>query len=386
MDRICLDVKYKHKIYIGDFIMYDSIPSILKDVDNWLCYDDRDKDYFKDLSDDEINNEKKRPRDLKGKPLFKWTKKGYSFNECIKSIEQGYNSGLGLVLKNNGIVILDYDKCISDIEVNDKLGYIKPIFKSKELESSIMSDINTLKSYTEISPSGKGLHIVILADKKNIYTTKPIEIYSYNKYIRFTGNSVYDYDLVNANNELLEIIDKYNVIIKVSEDKTTSSDQIKVNNLKFNDSLYEDIIYKNFKYNNKWDKKDIINNLFKKYKYSKELFYDEISDDDYIKIKTKNIEEQYKKGLISKKDKEHRLSCIDTSHSGKSYTLILYLLDACYGDIKAVKDIFKKSALCNASDLDKKYKGGLDKIDYNIRQALIGGKEHNRYKNYREFK
>lgn len=351
--------------------MYDSIPRILKDVDNWLCYDDRDNIDI---------DKRKAPRDLKGNLLKNWSKLGYSFNECIKSIEQGFNSGLGLVLKNNGIVILDYDNCLSDIEVNDELGYIKPIFKSKELESSIMSDINTLKSYTEISPSGKGLHIVILADKKNIFNIKPIEIYSYNKYIRFTGNSVFDLDLVNANNELLEIIDKYNVNIDASDDK------IKINNLKFNDSLYEDIVLKNFKYSNKYTNKQIMDTMFngKKGIFIKKLFYDELSDAEYLNYKVDEIEKKYKNGKISEQKRQYMISRIDTSHSGKSYTLILYLLDACYGDIKAVKNIFKKSALCTASDLDKKYKGGLDKIDYNIRQALIGGKEHNKYKNYRE--
>jgi putative DNA primase/helicase len=352
--------------------MFENIPSILKDVDNWLCYDDRDN--IKD-------NEKKAPRDLKGKLLKEWTKKGYSFNECIKSIEQGYNSGLGLVLKNNGIVILDYDKCLSDVEVNDKLDYIKPIFKDKESESSILSDINTLKSYTEISPSGKGLHIVVLADKKDIYTTKPIEIYSYNKYIRFTGNSVFnDYDLVNANNELLEIIDKYNVKIDKSDDK------IVVKDLKFNKSIYEDIILKNFKYSNGYTPKQIIDTMFngKKGNFIKKLFNDELSDNEYLNYKIDEIEKKYKKGIISEQKRQYMIARVDKTHSGKRYTLILYLIDACYGSIETIKNVYMMSKLCNTSDLDKKYKGGLDSIDYDIRQALIGGKEHNRYKNYRE--
>jgi hypothetical protein len=353
--------------------MYNLIPKILKDVDNWLCYDDRD-----------LENPKA-PRDLKGNLIKGWTKKGYSFNECIKSIEQGYNTGLGLVLKNNGIVILDYDNCLSDVEVNDDLGYVKPIFKGKESESSIMSDINTLKSYTEISPSGKGLHIVVLADKKDLFNTKPIEIYSNKKYIRFTGNSVFDYDLVNANNELIELLDKYNVKLSAS-DANKDNNKIKVNNLKFHPSIYQKIIEKNFKYSNGYSNKQIMDSMFntKKGQFIKKLFYDELSDAEYLNYKVDEIEKKYKNGKISEQKRQYMISRIDTSHSGKSYTLILYLLDACYGDIKAVKDIFKKSALCSASDLDKKYKGGLDKIDYNIRQALIGGKEHNRYKNYRE--
>ena len=43
-----------------------------------------------------------------------------------------------LVLKNNGIVILDYDKVLQEVEVNDKLGYIKPIFKDADKEKNIL--------------------------------------------------------------------------------------------------------------------------------------------------------------------------------------------------------------------------------------------------------
>ena len=130
----------------------------------------------------------------------------------------------------------------------------------------------------------------------------------------------------------------------------------------------------------------------KKGTFIKKLFNNELSDAEYLNYKVNEIEKLYKSGKISEQDRKYRIGRIDISHSGKSYTLIILIYwliifirwITCYGDIKAVKDIFKKSALCTESDLDKKYKGGLDKIDYNIRQALIGSKEQNRYKNYRE--
>ena len=68
--------------------LYKNIPKILKDLNIWLCYDDRDKDYFKDLSDAEVNQERKAPRDIEGK-IHSINGRLYSFNQCINSIRRG---------------------------------------------------------------------------------------------------------------------------------------------------------------------------------------------------------------------------------------------------------------------------------------------------------
>lgn len=360
--------------------MYESIPSYLKELDSWLCYDVRDRESFKGLSDVDINNERKRPRDLKGNVITNWTNKGYSFNECIESIKQGYNSGVGLVLKNNGVICIDYDNCIDRVEVNNDLGYIKPIFKSKELETSIMQDINKLKSYVELSPSNKGLHIVLLADIKDIYKQKPIEIYSHKKYIRFSGNGVFNFDLNYANNDLLEVIDKYN--IDLSDAKQ----------LRFNKSTINDFIQKNFKFSNGKSDNEILEIMFnsKNGDFLKRLYNNQISDNDYRTYKEQKMLINLNSGKISKSTYDRLLTNLDVSNSGKAYTLILYLFDFCYGDVKAVSRLFKKSALCRADYLNLNYKGNadngklykIDKVDYMIKLAIVG-KEHNRYHNYR---
>lgn len=362
--------------------MYNQIPQQLKDLNNWLCFDDRDKDYFKDLSELEINQEKKRPRDLQGKAIKSWQNKGFSFNQCIESIKNGYNTGLGLVLKNNGIVILDYDKVLQEVEVNDKLGYIKPIFKDADKEKSILSDINTLKSYTEISPSGKGLHIVVLSDIKDLYITKPIEIYSKSKYIRFSGNSIFDFDINYCSTELLDIINKYKADIKQAKP------------LKFNSSVLKLFLDRNFKYKNGKTPKQILKIMFncENGKFLQKLFYNDISDDDYKKYKLEKLSNQLKKSIITKEYYERAINKIDTTDSGKSFTLIMYLLDFCYGDIATVSKIFKMSKLCKAEYLKPKYYDDtktfkIDKADYMIKKAIVGVQTDkgiiNRYKNYR---
>lgn len=356
---------------------YKSIPQYLKDLDNWCCYDARYKEQYKTMTPKEVKDQERTPRDLKGNILYNWNSKGYSFKECLDSIKSGNNSGLGLILKNNGIVAIDYDKCLQDIEVNDKYGYIKPIFIDKSTETSIMEDINNLKSYVELSPSNKGLHIILLTDIKDINQQKPIEIYSKSKYIRFSGNSVFDFELRYANNELLDIINKYS--IDVSNAKQ----------LRFSKSTYNDFIKKNFKYSNGKNANEIIDILFngKNGEFIKKLFYNELSDADYIKYKKSKLSNHLKNGKITKEMQDTLLKRIDTTNSGKAYTLILYLFDACYGDLETIETIFKKSKLCRADYLKPKYKGDnklykIDKVEYMIKQAIIG-KENNRYKNYR---
>lgn len=363
--------------------MFENIPKQLKDLNNWLCYDDRDKDYFKELSELEIKQERKRPRDLKGVALKEWQNKGYSFNECIDSIKKGFNNGLGLVLKNNGVVIIDYDKCLKDIEVNDELGYIKPIFKDAETEQSILSDINLLRTYTEISPSNKGLHIILLSDIKDLFIREPIEIYSYKKYISFTNNSIFDFDLEYDNNNLLQIIDKYKI------DKTDAKP------LRFNDSIFKIFLDKNFKYKNSYTDRQVLDTMFnsKNGNFIKKLYYNQISDAEYSSYKMQKASNQLKKGVISQNYYDKAVKSIDLTNSGKSYTLILYLIDFCYGDIQAVKRLFKKSALCKDEYLQPKYlidnnKFKIDKADYMIKRAIVGAEDSkgnviNQYKNFR---
>lgn len=353
--------KYKYK-YIGGYFMYENIPSFIKELDIWLCYDDRAED-------------KKAPRDLQGKLLTKWTDKGYSYSECIESIRDGYNTGIGIVLKNNGIVAIDYDKCIKDIEINKKYGYKKIIFNDRGREGCILRDINLLQSYVEISPSKTGLHILLLADIKDLHIQKPIEIYTNKKYIRLTGDKIFDYDLNYANNEMLELLHNYKL------------DKVKKTGLRFNKSIYKKFLDKNFLYANSKTPKQIMDIMFasKKGEYIKSLFYDTLSDADYVKDKSKKIEQLYNKGIITADQKEQRYNMIDTSNSGRAYTLILYLIDYCYGNIDAVREIFKKSSLCKGEYLKTKYTENdykINKIDYMIKKAIIGDERH-RYKNYR---
>ena len=154
--------------------MYDKVPALLKQQKIWLNY----KDTYTGADSKQLQ-ENKAPRDLRGKICSYKTKKNL-YSECIKSIEAGYNTGLGIALtENTGIVAIDYDKCIKNITPTGAIEFI-----DAETEQRILRDIHLLKSYVEISPSNKGLHIYLIASI-NINIKTPIEIYT-NKYLRVT--------------------------------------------------------------------------------------------------------------------------------------------------------------------------------------------------------
>lgn len=340
-------LKYKYK-YNGGYPMYDKIPSFLKELDIWLCYDER-------------QTENKAPRDLKGKLLKGWSRKGYNFKQCIDSIKQGYNTGLGIVLKSNsGIVCIDYDNCLKGIEENKDLQIYKPLFNSKSSEKRILRDINNIQSYTEISPSGKGIHIYLIANTSINTKTDKIEIYT-KKYIRMTGilfNEFLDFDIEERTEQLENLLKEY----KLDKDPTIKYNVSKSKDL---DNAYYSILCDKFKLSNKYTDAEIKQTMFKskKGKILEKLYNNTITDKEL-------------KDLKIKKDN------IDTSNSGKAITLIMNLLDFSYGDIKAVKRIFKDSALCKKDYLDLKYANQTrDKIDYCFIPFAI-----RKYHNYRNDK
>lgn len=329
---------------------YNNIPNTLKDKKIWLCFNEGIEK--SSLSTLEIEQATKRPRDLLGKP-HSINGKLYTFNECLESIKEGYNTGLGIVLRNetSGLAVIDYDKCIKEIETNDKYGYIKPVFNDKDTEDRILRDINLLKSYTEISPSGKGIHIYILANTSINTNTPNIEIYT-NKFIRVTGNQIYNFDDIEDTTEQLNKIIKWYNLDK--EPKETTIIKNNVINRQYN--IYKALLDKHFIYKNTYTDKEILDTMFnsKKGRYLTRLYNNDLSDSEFIDYKGKSVNDG-----------------VDTSNSGRAFTLIMHLLHFCYGDLDAVKRIFKKSPLCKPEYLEIKYgynynlkKYTKDKIDY----------------------
>lgn len=104
-----------------------------------------------------------------------------NFEQVQATLADGGYSGIGFVLTaDDPFVGIDIDHALNDDD------NIKP--QAQEI-------IKLLDSYTEISPSGKGIHIILKGTKpddkcKARYQDGVVEIYSQNRYFTVTGNSL----------------------------------------------------------------------------------------------------------------------------------------------------------------------------------------------------
>jgi len=120
------------------------------------------------------------------------------FNAACECVRRGLAAGIGYEFYGQGIYGVDLDNVL----VN---GDITP--QAKEI-------VEGLASYTEISPSGNGLHIFVTADSANITRHRRqggfVEIYSNARYFTVTGNVYGGYGrIVDRSTELQQLHDRY---------------------------------------------------------------------------------------------------------------------------------------------------------------------------------
>lgn len=102
-----------------------------------------------------------------------------TFNKCVNKVHEF--DGIGFVFtKNDPYCVIDLDHTIDDAHTQQQVV----------IETE-------LASYSELSPSGKGLHIIIEADLETGRNCKPFEIYSHSRFITMTGNVYNSVPIVN---------------------------------------------------------------------------------------------------------------------------------------------------------------------------------------------
>lgn len=165
---------------------------ILHDYKQWVLFRTAKDQDGKTISKAPISPKDYRPARVNAPST--WTTYETAKEKCV----EGY--GLGFVLtEGTGIVGIDLDHVI------DSHGKIEPW--------AVMI-IEMLQSYTEISPSGTGVHIYIRADLKSTgkpsYKVGQIEIYETGRYFTVTENPFpgYDIDIREAQEQLNDICDR----------------------------------------------------------------------------------------------------------------------------------------------------------------------------------
>src|SRR5690606_35938276 len=198
---------------------FNDIPAELKNLPQWILWkyeqlDGREKltkvPYQPDGEKASTNN----PRT--------WS----TFATIIKFFLEGEFDGIGFVFsKRDQYIGIDIDNCVDD----------------KGVINNFATDIiDTLDSYTEFSPSMKGLHIIVRGSlplnfvgtgRKN--EKLGLEIYSYGRYFTFTGNRENSNEIFERTDEVTELLEKYfddseaRVLVDLHE---YSNDEIKLSN------------------------------------------------------------------------------------------------------------------------------------------------------------
>jgi len=158
--------------------MFESIPTELKDLKQWVVW-------RLEIKDERLTKIPYRA-DIPSKKASTTNPNTWSsFAQAIFSLENEKSiSGIGFVFTDDDPYIgIDFDKCIEP-----ETGLIYP---------STEQDILSLQSYTEISQSGKGIHVIgkgINPDIEGKGNKKGnIEMYSKGRYFAITGNIYKDF-------------------------------------------------------------------------------------------------------------------------------------------------------------------------------------------------
>jgi putative DNA primase/helicase len=172
---------------------YQNIPVILKQRPNWVVWGipgaiPKAPYHPESLLRMKINPAKAGAPDTWG-----------SYNAAAECVKRELAQGVGYEFDGGGIYGVDLDKVI------DNSGALSP--QAREI-------VDGLASYTEISPSGRGLHIFVTADNVNITRHRRqggfVEIYSNARYFTVTGNVYGGFDrIADRPAELQRLHDRY---------------------------------------------------------------------------------------------------------------------------------------------------------------------------------
>jgi len=161
----------------------EQIPQELRRLGRWVCwrYEEREGK----LTKVPVTPEGAR---AKCNDPSKWT----TFQACVAAASRnGQIAGIGFVL-GDGFVGVDLDRA-RDPETGQIADWAKKI-------------IDRLQSYTEISPSGAGIHVICRGKLPPGRRRKgPIEMYDADRYFTMTGVRLNDYGIEERTRELAEL-------------------------------------------------------------------------------------------------------------------------------------------------------------------------------------
>lgn len=169
--------------------MYESIPQELKNLPNWICWKAVPQPRPDDL--EHIGKIPINPR-TGGKAQSNNPDTWTDFDTALKASEQ--HSGIGFMFGNSPFFGVDVDKAEPDIREFLDGG------------NGIVSEfIHALRSYAELSPSGKGIHIICRGElPKGARRRGNVEMYDSGRFFTVTGNNIGEYTAVEDCTEAIK--------------------------------------------------------------------------------------------------------------------------------------------------------------------------------------
>jgi putative DNA primase/helicase len=151
----------------------EQIPCELFAYPQWVCWRYVDRGEGRKPDKQPVN-----PRTLANAGVH-WANTWTNFDEAYATYLRHHSQrihGIGFVLTQaDPYVAVDLDNCVHD----------------NEIDQPAIETVDVLKSYTEISPSGHGLRILVTCPGfHDNMRREAVEVYSHNRYVTITGHHV----------------------------------------------------------------------------------------------------------------------------------------------------------------------------------------------------
>ena len=202
-------------------MIYDNIPEELKILPRWVGWKTETRT---GKPTKVLKNAKSGTNAMSNNPST-WS----SFDAALGGMDKFKFDGIGFVFSGDGLIGIDIDDCRDE---------------STGALSAIATDIiNKMNSYTEVSPSGNGLHIIVrgelLGDKKQTFYEpgKHIGIYDDGRFFCMTGQLLDDghADIEENTEGLTAVYEKYINVQKPSKKTDDSNNNAPISNGYVND-------------------------------------------------------------------------------------------------------------------------------------------------------
>ena len=146
----------------------DNIPEELRCRPQWVVWKlERRKDKLT-----KVPYSPRTRKPAKSNDLMTWA----TFEEAVNALESGQYSGVGFVFcSGDPYTGIDLDDCHDP--------------KSGVIQEWALEIVETVSAYAEISPSGRGLHIIVRGELENSRRGN-IEVYSQKRFFTMTGRRV----------------------------------------------------------------------------------------------------------------------------------------------------------------------------------------------------